>query len=141
MQFPAARTALLLAVSVLALSGCSALRPVTQLAAPVDSAIFPTVSDAAGALPEWVPEDAVQIRMKSSNSSDAAILTYTSPVHYPDDVCPASEAPPLEPKLRDSWWPQELPAETVTCPDGWYAFAAGDTVYAWTGTRPASLAQ
>ena len=141
MSSPAARTALLLLVSALALSGCSALRPVTEIAAPVDNSLFPTVGDAGGQLPEWVPEDAVQIRMKSSNSSDAAIVTYVSPTHYPADVCTASEAPPLPPKLRDSWWPQQLPAETVTCPDGWFAFASGDTVYAWTGTESSSLAR
>jgi hypothetical protein len=141
MPSPAARTAILLMASAFALSGCAALRPVTEIAAPVHNSIFPTVADSDGALPDWVPEDAVQIRVKASNSSDAAIVTYVSPTHYPADRCPASEAAPLPPMLRDSWWPQKLPAETVTCPDGWYAFAAGNTVYAWTGTRPASLAQ
>lgn len=141
MPSPAARTAVLLVASALALSGCAALRPVTEIAAPVHNSIFPTVADADGALPEWIPADAAQIRLKKSNSSDAAIVTYVSPTHFPADQCPASEAPPLAPKLRDSWWPQKLPAETVTCPDGWYAFATGDTVYAWTGTQSASLAQ
>jgi hypothetical protein len=141
MPSPAARTAILLLVSAFALSGCSALKPVTEIAAPVHNSIFPTVADADGALPEWIPEDAAQIRLKKSNSSDAAIVTYVSATHFPADECPASEAPPLAPKLRDSWWPQQLPAETVTCPDGWYAFANGDTVYAWTGTQSASLAQ
>ncbi len=141
MSSPAARAAILFLVSAFALSGCAALRPVTEIAAPVHNSIFPTVGDADGALPEWVPEDAVQIRLKKSNSSDAAIVTYVSPTHYPADRCTASEAPPLPPKLRDSWWPQQLPDETVTCPDGWYAFATGDTVYAWTGTQSANLAQ
>ncbi len=141
MSSPAARAAILVLVSAFALSGCAALRPVTEIAAPVHNSIYPTVGDADGALPEWVPEDAVQIRLKKSNSSDAAIVTYVSPTHYPADRCEPSEAPPLPPKLKDSWWPQTLPAETVTCPDGWYAFATGDTVYAWTGTRSASLAQ
>jgi hypothetical protein len=141
MHFPVARTAVLLVASALALSGCAALRPVTEIAAPVHNSIFPTVADADGALPDWIPEDAEQIRLKRSNSSDAAIATYVSATHYPADRCATSEAPPGAPELRDSWWPQTLPSETVTCPDGWYAFATGDTVYAWTGTGSASLAR
>lgn len=144
MRVPALRT--LVAVTAvtagaLLTTGCSAFRPVTELAAPVRSSLYATVAEADGTLPGWLPEDAAQIRIKASNSTPASIMTYSSPTLYPVELCTASAAPPEPPELSDTWWPQEIPAETVTCPDGWHAFAAGERVFAWTGLQPSSLAQ
>lgn len=129
------------AMSALLLTGCAAVRPVTELAAPVSSSLFATVADADGTLPTWLPEDAANIRVKASNFSPASIMTYSSPALYPADLCTVSEAPPEPPRLTDTWWPQEIPPETVACPDGWHAFASGETVFAWIVAQPSSLAQ
>ncbi|WP_150307943.1 hypothetical protein [Planctomonas psychrotolerans] len=134
----AASTAL---AGALLMTGCSALSPVTELAAPVHNALYSTVADADGTLPEWLPEDAEQIRVKSSNSSDATIMTYTSGTPLPEELCAPSEAPPEPPRLRDSWSPTAIPEDALTCSDGWHAVATGNTVFAWSGSAPTSLAR
>jgi hypothetical protein len=144
MRLPAVRivgAATTVLAGALLMPGCAAMRPVTELAAPVHNSIYSTVADAEGALPEWLPEDAAQIRVKSSNSSDATIMEYTSAAAFPEGLCAPSEAPPEPPALIDSWSPKAFPEDTVTCSDGWHAFAAGDTVFAWTGASTTNFAQ
>lgn len=136
--------------SALLFSGCGLGNIVTP---PVVAGIYATTADAAGApsevaVPAWVPADASMIRIKTDKAKGASILTFTVPQPAaPEGSDPATTpAPPVTPigdpcsaemsaklpLLEDSWWPQLIPAEGVTCSGNWHIFIAGTQFYAWS---------
>ncbi|MFB2582537.1 hypothetical protein ACEXQD_14925 [Herbiconiux sp. P15] len=118
-----------------ALSGCSLATAITP---PVESQLYPTIAEARGpdatiAIPDWVPDDAVGIRIKENAETGDAIMQFGDPA--PETIgtaCDASVAGNTAP-LDDTWWPQTLPPpEEITCQDGWHiAFLYGSQFFAW----------
>ena len=123
------------AVTVAALSGCTLASAITP---PVESALYPTTADVGGKngtipIPSWVPADAVNVQIKKNNETGASIMQFAelTPTAI-GAACDASIAGNL-PVLDDTWWPQTLPTEGVTCVDGWHVFVLGGIQYfAWT---------
>jgi hypothetical protein len=121
---------------LVALSGCSLASAITP---PVESQLYPSYAEATGpdatiAIPSWVPEDAVGIRIKENTETGASIMTFGDPapeaIGAPCDPAVAANTAPLD----DTWWPQVLPPpEQITCLDGWHIALLYDTqFFAWT---------
>ncbi|SDY43047.1 hypothetical protein [Herbiconiux ginsengi] len=119
---------------VATLSGCTLANAITP---PIETAVYATTPDsrAAGAtlpLPSFVPDDAVMIRIKENSETGDAILVFgdgaPEPIGAPCDASEADSAPALD----DTWWPQSIPTDGVTCIDGWHIFVLSATqFYGW----------
>jgi hypothetical protein len=119
---------------VTALSGCTLAAAITP---PVESQLYPTKADATGPdatleIPSWVPDDAQMIRIKENTQTGDAIMQFGDPAPEPIGApCDASVAGNL-PALDDTWWPQALATDAVTCQDGWHiSFMYGSQFFAW----------
>jgi hypothetical protein len=129
----------LAALLVLALGGCGAASAVGDMTSPADARIYATAADADGRIPAWIPEDATDIRIKTSLRGQGAILEYRSATPADRLGCAAAPADPAAPAVQDTWWPDPSPAATMTCGDGWLAAADGDAVHAWLPTGSPAL--
>jgi hypothetical protein len=139
----APRSARLIALTALALAAAPALVSCSavQLAfGSTESAAYSGVDDFRAdttlPAPSWVPDDATAIRYTTDVADGSSIVTFTSPSHFTSGTCEAdaqrsasAEAGAIQAPLRDSWWPETLPAALFTCDAGWTAFVDGDAVY------------
>lgn len=126
-----------LSAVAVALSGCSvigAFTPHVDSAIYADAKEFTASATSAFGSPTFLPDDATIIRVDYDTQGKGAILTYTSKTHFKAGTCTAATKM-LKPDIQDSWWPSAgVPAQGVSCPGGWTAFAAGDQIYASTLT-------
>ncbi|UCR88691.1 hypothetical protein [Mycetocola spongiae] len=119
-------------LGAVALSGCAALAPLTKEA---HNGIYNNLGEyTAAKLPfpdtEWIPEDASNIRVKYRGDRDGALLMYHSAQEVTHEGC-ALAATPDSPALNESWWPDDIPEESLNCGD-WSIFKVGETTYAET---------
>jgi len=129
--------ALLAAASALAavgvLSGCAAVGPVRDLAAGLTDRSFADLSAAEGnwsvsGVPEWIPEDAHEIRHRVTKRWESEILVYTSATAPTGDCAPAERT--TRPAIDADWAPESLAGEVVVC-DDWQIQQVGDHWHAW----------
>ncbi|MCU1405238.1 MAG: hypothetical protein JWQ43_1541 [Glaciihabitans sp.] len=137
--------AVLVAGGVLAASmaGCAIVSAVTS---HEKEQIFLTVADApSGAAstpgaageqdfdflpPAFVPADAINVRIRVTTDGPGDILRFESPTAISDDDCEAGTL--VGSALLDTnWWPEQVPAEGISCADGWQIFNADGVTYAW----------
>jgi hypothetical protein len=133
------------------LSGCSLANAINP---PISSAIYATVSEAAGAndsvaIPSWVPSDATIVRIKTDVSRNTKIMSFLVPQpavapDAPADTPAPTVAAPIggecdaaisanRPTLDDSWWIQTIaPDAAISCVDNWHVIIDGLRIYAWT---------
>ena len=81
--------------------------------------------------PEFVPEDATDIRMRMVTGGDGGLLRYSSATGPTDDECVEGSLSG-EPVIDSSWWPQTQPDEGVIC-GTWRVFEMDGATYAFTG--------
>ncbi|MEA9986478.1 MULTISPECIES: hypothetical protein [Subtercola] len=123
----------IVAASALMLSACGIADTISP---PIQSALYETTADAAGAsgslvLPSFVEADATQIRLVTLDSRNAAIMTYAVPaVVATGEACTPDQMAKL-PVMDQTWWPQALPDHGITCSGDWHLWAAGNQFYAW----------
>jgi len=119
---------------MLALTGCGVMDGFVE---NEKEQSFGTWSDAAEdgdhafAPPEFVPEDATDIRMRMVTDGDGALLRYSSATEPTDDECVEGSLSG-EPVIDSSWWPQTQPDEGVIC-GTWRVFEMDGATYAFTG--------
>jgi hypothetical protein len=133
MPIPCARLALAataLAVSAVALAGCSMIPTVDSPPVQADYRTWPAdIQPSSPPPPAFVPHDATAMYVRVRMADDAAIITYRSPTQ-PTGCAPATLAG--RPKLDSNWWPDgKLPAEGVLCPSGWQLFDKAGVPYGW----------
>jgi hypothetical protein len=129
---------LLVAAPVLALtallSGCTLANAINP---PIESAIYATQPEAAGAsssvaLPDFVQADATTIRIKTDTADNTKILGYSVPAPLAAPIgaeCPSASTPGLD----DTWWVESIPSDAaITCSGDWHIYVVGQTVFAWT---------
>ncbi|SMQ71795.1 hypothetical protein [Agreia sp. VKM Ac-1783] len=129
---------LLVAAPILAmtalLSGCTLANAINP---PIESAIYATQPEAAGAtgsvaLPDFVQADATTIRIKTDTSDNTKILGYSIPAPLAAPIG-AECASPSTPALDDTWWVESIPTDaTITCSGAWHIYVAGQNIFAWT---------
>jgi hypothetical protein len=128
-------TAVLAAVVLLTLGGCSA----SGLTRAGHEQRF---DDLAGALerwnggdpPEWMPADATQITLRSSNNLRLRVVRFESDSVPAGEGCAAAERT-TGPALAADWVPAELPDEVIAC--GGYEIAEVDGGWlAWESRAP-----
>lgn len=148
----ASRSARLIALTALAvltaplLTSCSSL----QLAfGSTTSAAYGSVdgfrADPTLPAPDWIPDDATDIRYTTDLEDDSSILTYRSASHFANGGCDAAaqtstsgETSAVAAPLEDTWWPESVPASLFSCDAGWTAFVDGDVVYGFIGGEPST---
>ncbi|UFS59400.1 hypothetical protein [Subtercola endophyticus] len=120
-------------------SGCAIANVV---APPFQAAIYASPADAAGvtgavALPSWVPADATNIRIKTDETKNATILTFSpgaTPIQY--TPCAAGSDPTVKQNttagLDETWWPQSVDPAGVVCTGAWHIFPLNGAWYGWT---------
>jgi hypothetical protein len=129
---------LLVAAPVLALtallSGCTLANAINP---PIESAIYATQPEAAGAsssvaLPDFVQADATTIRIKTDTADNTKILGYSIPAPLAAPIgteCAEASTPALD----DTWWVESVPTDAaITCSGAWHIYVVGQTVFAWT---------
>lgn len=124
----------LLGAASLSLGGCALASAIVP---PVEQAIYQTPAEAAGAPaavtpPAWVPAEAQVIRIKTNTALASTIMTFTLPAQ-PEPIggeCTLEEREKL-PRVDDTWWLHEVPAEGVSCIEGWHVWSNSPQVYAW----------
>jgi hypothetical protein len=129
---------LLVAAPVLALtallSGCTLANAINP---PIESAIYATQPEAAGAsssvaLPDFVQADATTIRIKTDTADNTKILGYSVPAPLAAPIgaeCASASTPGLD----DTWWVESIPSDAaITCSGDWHIYVVGQTVFAWT---------
>jgi hypothetical protein len=129
---------LLVAAPVLALtallSGCTLANAINP---PIESAIYATQPEAAGAsssvaLPDFVQADATTIRIKTDTADNTKILGYSVPAPLAAPIgaeCASASMPALD----DTWWVESIPTDAaITCSGDWHVYVVGQSVYAWT---------
>ncbi|MFE0172444.1 hypothetical protein ACFWZ2_09020 [Streptomyces sp. NPDC059002] len=108
----------------------------------------PTKGDLAFVLPDWVPRDAKNVKVKVKTTGGAKLIRFTltdagagagagaGGVRLPEGKACGAGAPHVGgPELDASWWPDRTPVGArAECGDHYqYRVAVrGDTVYAWT---------
>jgi hypothetical protein len=129
-----AAAAFIAAGVAVAVNGCSLLEAVDP---PIQSAIYATApegkaADAPVAIPSWIPDDAMMVRVKINHDTGAEILMFT-PAKNEQIGTPCTAVPSQNPPaLDDTWWLSALPPdESITCQDGWYFTGANSLYYAW----------
>jgi hypothetical protein len=121
------------AASAFLFSGCAVADVVSP---PFAAGIYATPADASGApsavaLPSWIPPTATMIRIKTDETKNASILTFSlDPVVMVGPACPQNLA--KQPQLNETWWPQTLPTDGYTCIDNWTINLIDGKYYAWT---------
>jgi hypothetical protein len=129
---------LLVAAPVLAmtalLSGCTLANAINP---PIESAIYATQPEAAGAtgsvaLPDFVQGDATTIRIKADTADNTKILGYSIPAP-PAAPIGAECASASSPALDDTWWAESIPTDAaITCSGSWHIYVVGPNDNAWT---------
>ncbi|MFJ2771161.1 hypothetical protein [Streptomyces sp. NPDC087300] len=98
----------------------------------------PTEGDLAFVLPEWIPREASNVKVKVKTTGAAKLIRFTLPAGErltPEDRCGADRRSAAAPELDAPWWPDRTPGGArAECGDHYqYRVAVqGDTVYAWT---------
>ncbi len=114
-------------VLALALTGCAGANP---FASNAEETRYPGYAEAAAdeATPDWIPEDAVNVWVRSDDGD--VILRFESGSPIGDETCTDG---PLEgePDIESSWFPFERPADGKTCGE-WRIFGQNNVYYAWT---------
>jgi hypothetical protein len=138
---------------VLALSACAG--PVTQAlrgAPEPRTASWATGADgkAAGALPDWVPDTAADVRLAERRDGEERILSMRTTVGALPEACvPVSGEEPLTPRpagadpgdfrrvstLRADWWPTEQEQSATWMCGPWWVGEKEGTLYAFTPER------
>lgn len=128
-------TAALAALFLVALSGCSA-------SGSSRAGHEQRFDDLGGALerwnggdpPEWMPADATQIRLRSSNNLRLRVVRFESDSVPAGEGCAPAERS-TSPALAAEWVPAELPDEVIAC--GGYEIAEVDGGWlAWESRAP-----
>lgn len=127
------------AASILALSltGCSAVTDLLHNEQTADfddqKAFAAEWSRAASA--EWVPHDAVQIRVRESGDGDVAILGLTSSSALDPITC--TETDRLSgPSFTDDWAPDDVYVDRIFACGDWAVMATSDGWFGWTPSAP-----
>jgi hypothetical protein len=126
----AALGSVLLAAS---LSGCTLI---DVLAAGEKEQVFANYTEASAtnepafAPPEFVPEDAANLRIRTVTDGAGTILSYESDTPPAGD-CAAGEVDG-SPMLDVGWWPETMPGEGTVC-GTWTVFVKGEFTYAFDG--------
>ncbi|WP_159072585.1 hypothetical protein [Streptomyces formicae] len=98
----------------------------------------PTKGDLAFVLPEWIPRDAENVKVKVKTTGEAKLIRFTLADGQrlaPERECGARARHVAGPELDAPWWPDRTPSTSRgECGDHYrYRVAVqGDTVYAWT---------
>jgi hypothetical protein len=139
--------------AVLVLSACGG--PVAQALgrpSPGDAATYATGADAkaAGALPEWVPDDATDVRVEARSGGAERIVSLRAALADLPATCVAVTAEqPLGPRpvdadpadfrsvstLQAQWWPAEVEQRSTTMCGEWWVGEQDGTLYAFTPER------
>jgi hypothetical protein len=73
---------------------------------------------AAGWVPSWLPEYAMQIREVHSIDTNAVMVSFSYPrergVRVPDDCAPITGTAAPPPPFRRAWWPKSVPEHGST---------------------------
>ncbi|MFJ3924762.1 hypothetical protein [Streptomyces sp. NPDC090022] len=92
--------------------------------------------DGAFALPEWIPEDAKNVKVKVRTSGEGKLIRFTlgrTPLEAPH--CAARPKPVGAPELAAKWWPSDARHDgRAECRDAlqYQVVVKGRRVYAWT---------
>ncbi|MBB6174371.1 hypothetical protein HNR23_004431 [Nocardiopsis mwathae] len=84
-----------------------------------------------GWVPEWVPEEARDIRAKRDLDTNAQLLTFTVESRSLPDACEDMEVDPEGPRLTADWFPKRPASLTQRCGD-FNAVLSDGLIYAWT---------
>jgi hypothetical protein len=117
-------------IGVGALSGCAVMDAV---ATHEREQVFATHNDATAAdvvLPGFVPDDSTSIRMRTTTSSSAELVRFSTAEPFTSSQCEPG-ALGGEPPLDTTWWPATVPEEGIVCAD-WKVFEQDGAVYGWT---------
>jgi hypothetical protein len=143
----------LAAGAVLVLSACGG--PVAQALgrpSPDQGATFATGVEAedAGALPEWVPDEAQDVRLAARPGGAERIVSMRATLADLPGTCVAVSAEqPLGPRpadgdpadyrtvstLRAAWWPEEQEQQATVMCGAWWVGEQDGTLYAFTPER------
>lgn len=118
------------------LTGCAALDSIDSgtIGMSESEASFGDYSAASDSreairIPDLVPEDATDIRMKWHNVDFGSLIAFESAEGITADYCEPGEVSG-DPGLEAGWWPEDVPAEGLTC-GFWTAFESEGVYYAW----------
>ncbi|WP_150493596.1 hypothetical protein [Streptomyces kanamyceticus] len=98
----------------------------------------PTKGDLAFVLPEWIPRDAKNVKVKVKTTGDAKLIRFTladGERLAPERECGAAARHVAGPELDAPWWPDRTPsASRAECGDHhrYRVSVKENTVYAWT---------
>ena len=115
------------------LAGCSL---VDVLGAGEKEHVFASYTEASAtnepafAPPDFVPEDAANLRIRTVKNGPGTILSYESDTPPAGDC--AAGAVDGAPLLDVGWWPETMPGEGTLC-GPWTVFVKGEFTYAFDG--------
>jgi hypothetical protein len=129
-------------VIVLALAGCSVIKPYL----PEQEAHYDTYSDApskadsedvAWFMPAWVPADAEDIDVRLDTSEPGYVIRFSSADGVDTSTCEPVEGAKGGPAMTAGFLPDRLPTTSlVTCGDGRLTTEIDGRWYGWTPVEP-----
>ncbi|MBT2470519.1 hypothetical protein J7E97_22255 [Streptomyces sp. ISL-66] len=105
------------------------------------AAQVPTRGELTWVLPDWVPKDATDVRIKARTDGQARLIRFTLGATPLDGPQCSAGTPKKSPKtvLAAKWWPADTRAEERPDCRDYYQYQVtvrGKEVYAWTDGTP-----